>query len=284
VPTQFFKIIFNDDDINYRNRIDQYNAGSSSIDYYLNKYNQFFNKLKFPNGRFLRIYVRRNDSPHFILGYAQKAGFITMKFNNYDVESFLLKSNDDKKEALINIMYYASKIIFEKAQVDFSEMEVCFNNLWASDYKVYHKRVSKLYKSPLKTYRFYFWHEIEIDNTNVFWIVENAKTKLTTKHLIYAKRSFGDYCFEYFRYNPIWINEDIFQVSYETGEVVHEFNVNKGTYEVKYYPMPSWSETYLQLKLKNELSKDHIERRQISKEMDIEFKKLQEQVWLRGIR
>ena len=110
------------------------------------------------------------------------------------------------------------------------------------------------------------------------------KTKLITKHLIYANDSFGDDCFEYFEYNPKWINEEIFQVSNETGEVVHEFNVNNGTYEVKYYPMPSWSENYLSLKLSLSLSKNYSEYRQISKEMNIEFKKLQEQVWLRGIR
>jgi hypothetical protein len=282
MPSIFFEVsMIGDEEL--RNKISSNNFDLTTLTPFLSKWNQFFNKIKFPYGRYIRIFVSNENIPLTIDDPIKGIYWaINVGYTNYKISSLFEISNDQKKEAIIKTMYDASKLVFAKYSLDFDEMEQCFEQLWDSDYITYHKRVSKIYSSPLKTHKVYLWHEIELGNTDIYLICENKTTKEQTKSLVYFGEGYSDHCFSYLTYNPTWISEDLFSLSNETGEVIHIFDLVNHTFDVKYKPMQGWSEEYLRLKLEYLTSNDKTEKNRINKEIDLEFKKMQEQVWLSG--
>lgn len=286
MPSNFFEVNITDLDDSFRKKIEFNKCDYFSIHPFLSKWNQHFNKIKFPYGRYIRIKVFKANN---FTGYPEISDpikgiywAINVTIHNYNIASLFDMTHDEKKEAIIKIMYDTSKLVYDKYSLDFDEMEQCFEQLWDSDYKTYHKRVSKIYISPLKTHKVYLWHEIELGHTDIYLVCENKTTKELTKSLVYSGEGYSDHCFSYLAYNPTWISEDLFSLSNETGEVIHVFDLVKYTFEVTYKPMPGWSADYLRLKLEYVTSNDDLEKRRINKAIDLEFKKMQEKVWLNG--
>lgn len=94
------------------------------------------------------------------------------------MEGFFRKSNDEKKEEIIKIMMKTSKAVCEKFNFDYATFDECFQQIFESDYKKYHKRVSKIFVPPSKHIKAWFQHEIELSHTDIFLMVENKSNEL----------------------------------------------------------------------------------------------------------
>jgi hypothetical protein len=279
MPSNFFEVTILGDG-EFLHKTDLFHCDPISLAPFFSKWNQFFNKIKFPFGRYIRIFVSSENYPLSIDEPIKELYWaINVGYTNYNVKAFFEMSHAEKKEALIKIMYDASKLVYAKYSLDFGEMEQCFEQLWGSDYTTYHKRVSKIYISPDKSRKVYLWHEIELGNTDIYIICDNKEKKERTKTLVYDGDGYSDSCFSYLAYNPVWLCEDVFSLSNETGEVIHIFKLLNQTFEVKYKPLPGWTESYLRLKFAYEIEKNEDERVRIKKELDLEFKIMQGQIW-----
>lgn len=279
MPTKFFEITFYDKNHDFCDLI-QKNFGKGA-GYFINKYNQYFNKLKFPFGRFIRIQVRRDNS-NFFIGNPIKGLYwaLNVVYPNFDMEAFFQKSDDQKKDEILMILQKTSKAVCEKFNFDYEAFDECFQQLLASDYKTYHKRVSKIFVSTSKDIKAWFLHEIEISSTDIFLVVEKKGEKDSYRIPIYLNNDFGDIAFSYLDGETIWLDDRYLVVKNETKEVIHIIDTENLSFEVKFAPQKGWSEKYLFIKLQKELSRTHEEWVSLNKELNIEFRTLQEKFWL----
>ena len=279
MPTKFFDINFYDNDREVRDTIDKsFGKGTS---YYINKYNQYFNRIKFPFGRYIRIEVSERTETNSISNPLKGAYWaIDVLYNNFDMQGFFQSTNNEKKEAILTILQNTSKAVCEKFNFEYAAFDICFKNLLASNYLEYHKKVSKIFVSPSKQIKAWFEHEIELSHTDIFLRVENKSKNDLFKIPIYLNNDFGDTAFSYLDGETFWLDDRYLEVRSETKEVIHIIDIVKRSFEVKFAPKKGWSEKYLSVKLQQELSKTHDEWKSLNTELNAEFRKLQEQFWV----
>lgn len=277
MPTKFFEVTLYDMDPFVREQLSR--TIERGLACYVNKYNVFFNKNKFPKGRHLRIMVTNHQYPDFLSPPTAGVNWtITISFNNYDLHAFLSKSQDEIKLEIIQLMQKAATTVCAEFGVEYSDFDKSFHELLSSDYKNYQKRVSKIFVSPAKKVKAYFLHEIELTHTNVYLICESGHR--LKKVPIYLNTNFGDTPFSYLHGETSWKSEKILEVSNETKEVVHTIDIENETCNVHFYPQNGWSAQYLSLKLQRELSRTQEEWKSLNDAINTEFKEMREHVWL----
>jgi hypothetical protein len=281
MPSNFFQIQTRGNSNQMIAKIWQNNCDSLRLDPFVTKLNKFFTKIKFPFGRYIRITISNSDEPISIDNPMKGVYWaINVEYSNYPIESLFEMSNAERMEAITKVMYDVSKLVFAKFNVDFNEMELCFERLWNSDYTNYDSRVSRVYTSPNKTYKVYLWHEIVIGHTDIFLIIENKVTSTKNKMLIYSINYWIDGSIDYLSYSPRWLSETLFSLSTQTGEVTHIFDLDNYTFRVEFTPLENSNLELLKLRLDYFATNDNTEKKLIDKKIDLEYKKMQEQIWL----
>ena len=281
MPSNFFQIQTRGNSNQMIAKIRQSNCDSLRLDPFVTKLNKFFTKIKFPFGRYIRITISNYDGSISIDNPMKGVYWaINVEYSNYPIESLFDMSNAERMEAITKIMYDVSKLVFAKFNVDFNEMDLCFERLWSSDYTNYDRRVSRVYTSPKKTYKVYLWHEIVIGHTDIFLIIENNVTSTKNKMMIYSINHWIDESIDYLSYGPRWLSEAIFSLSTETGEVTHIFDLENYTFRVEFTPLENSNLELLKLGLDYFATNDSNEKKLIDKKIDLEYKKMQEQIWL----